>query len=78
MYTEWTMKLKGDFRLKKLISILLAALVLASAAAVPAQAGYSLDTEYPVINICGNAQTIYDEDGVAVYDFDPDPEQIKV
>ena len=78
MYTEWTMKLKGDFRVKKLVSLLLAVLLLFSLAALPVQAGvYEVSTTLPVINIRGNAQTIYDEDGVAVYDFDPDPEQIK-
>ncbi len=63
--------------MKKLISLVLVLLLLASVPVVSVQAAYELPVEYPVINICGNAQTIYDEDGVAVYDFDPDPEQIK-
>ena len=63
--------------MKKLISVVLAMLLLLSVAVVPGFAAYSHSCELPLVNIHGNAQTIYDEDGVAVYDFDPDSEQVK-
>lgn len=63
--------------MKKILSLLLAALLLTAVLPLPAHAAFELSTELPVINICGNGQTIYDEDGVAVYDFDPTEDQIK-
>ena len=62
--------------MKKFTSLFLALLLL-SAVVIPIQAEDDQSVEYPVINIRGNAQTIYDEDGVAVYDFDPSPDAIK-
>lgn len=67
--------------MKKMVSGFLAFLLLASVLILPAQvraaAGSKLTVELPVISIHGNAQSIYDEDGVKVYDFDPSTDQIK-
>lgn len=63
--------------MKKFISLFLALLMLTAVPVVPVQAGHALPVKYPVVCIAGNAQTIYDEDGVAVYDFDPSMDAIK-
>ena len=63
---------------KRIVSLVLI-LLLAGTALLPVQAAEtdSITTELPIINIAGNAQPIYDEDGVQVYDFDPSTDQIK-
>lgn len=67
----------GVFNMKRCLSLFLAFLLLLSAAVVPTTAAYEFSVDLPVINIRGNAQSIVDEDGVVVYDFDPSEEAIK-
>ncbi|MBQ7597648.1 MAG: hypothetical protein IJU56_03615 [Clostridia bacterium] len=63
--------------MKRCLSLFLALLLLLSAAVVPTTAAYEFSVDLPVINIRGNAQSIVDEDGVVVYDFDPSEEAVK-
>lgn len=67
----------GVFNMKRCLSLFLALLLLLSAAVVPTTAAYEFSVDLPVIDIRGNAQSIVDEDGVVVYDFDPSEEAIK-
>lgn len=64
-------------KMKKVISLLLALLMLVSFV-VPASA-ISIETrsQYPIVNFRGNSEDIVDEDGNVVYDFDVDGETIK-
>ena len=63
--------------MKKVISVLLAALLVFSLF-VPASAiSVKTRAKYPMIYFRGNSETIYDEDGNAVYDFDVEGETIK-
>ena len=64
--------------MKKCLSIFLAALLMFSVFAVSASAEVlEYPVELPVVNIRGNAEEIYDEDGVLVYDFDPSADAVK-
>ena len=64
-------------KMKKVISLLLALLMLVSFV-VPASA-ISIETrsQYPIVYFRGNIEDIVDEDGNVVYDFDVDGETIK-
>lgn len=78
VYTGLRKKYKGDFVMKKCLSIFLAALLMFSVFAVSASAeAFEYPVELPVVNIRGNAEEIYDEDGVLVYDFDPSADAVK-
>ncbi len=62
--------------MKKILSVLLSALVLLAAVppAIPASAA---QVYYPNIHLRGNGYDIIDEDGKVVYDFDVSADQIK-
>lgn len=63
--------------MKRIISVFLV-LIMVFALFVPVSA-VSIETrsKYPMVYFRGNSETIYDEDGNAVYDFDVDGETIK-
>lgn len=58
--------------MKKAISILLAIILLMSAFPLCALAGRYFYLDYPTVYFRGNSESIYDENGTQVYDFDFD------
>ncbi len=57
--------------MKKIISLVLAVLMITSSLVFSASAA-SIKTDYPTIYFRGNSETIFDEDGNQVYDFEFD------
>lgn len=67
----------GAILMKKMISVLLAA-IMVFGLCVPAFAvETSTRSQYPIVYFRGNSEDIVDEDGNVVYDFDVDGETIK-
>lgn len=62
--------------MKKMISVLLVAVLLLSALPLTAMAGVERFTVLPTVYLRGNGEDIVDEDGNVVYDFDVSSEQI--
>lgn len=71
-------KIKGECRLmKKTISLFLAALMIFSLFVPVSAVSVKTRAKYPMIYFRGNSETIYDEDGNAVYDFEVEGDTIK-
>ena len=63
--------------MKKVISVLLAALMLFGLFVPASAVSVKTRAQYPMIYFRGNSETIYDSEGNAVYDFDVDGDTIK-
>ena len=63
--------------MKKLISVLLAAIMVFGLFVPVSAVELSTRSQYPIFCFRGNSEDIIDEDGNVVYDFDVDGETIK-